>query len=247
MRTLGRGNPGSSHLRELDSVPPANSLCHVRRHVCSSHGLGVDVFGVRYSAHRRGHSPHTQFRPPPRALQLVGKSSGPWDWMVPTRSFTHSGTAGQRPPSPGPALRDGLPGRGATCGSLLGGLGILARRSPVFGEWSPTGRRSGTGRWRHACVPSASRGAARTRQPPRRRRDVRKPSGAVRGARSGGGCALWSRRRRRRRDTRASPSAKSERCGLAIRARAVRALVFIGTRDRRRAMEAVASLLPVQI
>lgn len=139
MRTLGRGNPGSSHLRELDSVPPANSLCHVRRHVCSSHGLGVDVFGVRYSAHRRGHSPHTQFRPPPRALQLVGKSSGPWDWMVPTRSFTHSGTAGQRPPSPGPALRDGLRGRGATRGSLLGGLGILARRSPVFGEWSPTG------------------------------------------------------------------------------------------------------------
>lgn len=116
MRTLGRGNPGSSHLRELDSVPPANSLCHVRRHVCSSHGLGVDVFGVRYSAHRRGHSPHTQFRPPPRALQLVGKSSGPWDWMVPTRSFTHSGTAGQRPPSPGPALRDGLRGRGATRG-----------------------------------------------------------------------------------------------------------------------------------
>lgn len=89
MRTLG---PRELRVvRVSDTLtPPAESLCHVRRHVCRSHGLRVKVFVVHYSAHHREY-PSTQppSSPSPSPLgpghRLAFEAAGaasPWDWTI---------------------------------------------------------------------------------------------------------------------------------------------------------------------
>lgn len=90
MRTLG---PRELRVvRVSDTLtPPAESLCHVRRRVCRSHGLRVKVFVVHYSAHHREYPLHSTSlipipiplgaRTPSVAFEAAGAAS-PWDWTI---------------------------------------------------------------------------------------------------------------------------------------------------------------------